>query len=77
MDAQWLLTTLRLARDELEELIASVEASREPSEAEADARVQVSQVYIALNYAWNTRNGEAAIGPAHDKAIRIPTDLDL
>ena len=79
MDRAWFLTNLKLAKTELEDLIAEIEAEPDSGLAEAVALAQIGSIYSQLNYAWNTRNtgNEKIEGAVYEQAIKFPTELDL
>ena len=79
MDKNWLLTNLKLARSQLDNLITEIEAEQDSELVDVVTFVLINSVYTHLNYAWNTRliGADKIEGTSYDEAIKFPKDFDL
>jgi len=75
MDKTWLVTNLELAHGELEEAIAEIKQL--PEEDEFLAKQLLGEVYLKLNYAWNSRNMPDNLPDKYYEFIRYPKEMDI
>jgi hypothetical protein len=77
VDKNWLIANLQDARQALESAISEVEQLE--SDDELVAQQLISEVYIKLNYAWNSRGGVTDSDDAkeYNKRIKYPRVMDI
>ncbi len=77
IDADWVLTTLNDALAALEEAIMDIEG--DPEAVKEIMEERIPELYVKLNYAWNTRiEGPEAIDKFdHDDLVAFPKDIAL
>lgn len=77
VDADWVLTTLNDALAALEEAVMEIEGDPDSVAEILDERIP--ELYVKLNYAWNTRiEGPEAIDKFdHNDLVAFPKDIEL
>ncbi len=77
IDSDWVLTTLNDALSALEEAIMEIEG--DPESVKEILEERIPELYVKLNYAWNTRiKGPGAIDKFdHDDLVAFPKDIAL